>query len=171
MTSEMDTSAASIVEMRRMLRLHPAYVGTGEMANALIDALAAERDDLLASVARPHDKADDALRRCDEKARGLADVAAARNALAAKYAVVNECHENALRLVRETLAERDAARAEAARLREAGLDALASLVAAHSLLKAGGKKAAPSDKMFAQMLRDYKASINRARAALAQKEG
>jgi hypothetical protein len=60
-------------------------------------------------------------------------------------------------------AERDA-------LREAGLDALASLVAAHSLLKAGGKKAAPSDKMFEQMLRDYEASIQRARAVLAQKE-
>jgi hypothetical protein len=60
--------------------------------------------------------------------------------------------------------------AENARLREAALDALASLVAAHSLLKRGGKKAAPSDKMFEQMLCDYDATITRARAALGEKE-
>lgn len=56
--------------------------------------------------------------------------------------------------------------AEVLRLREVLLDAAVSLVAAVSLLERGGKKAAPSDKMFAVMLDDYRASIERARAAL-----
>lgn len=59
-----------------------------------------------------------------------------------------------------------AATAREGRLREAALDALAHLVAAHSLLKSGGKKAAPSDRMFEQMLIDYQNSIDRIRAAL-----
>jgi len=42
----------------------------------------------------------------------------------------------------------------------------ASLVAAVSLLKRGSKKAAPSNKMFDQMIRDYSKSIEGARAAL-----
>jgi len=56
--------------------------------------------------------------------------------------------------------------AENAKLREALIDTTASLVASVSLLEHGGKKAAPSDTMFAQMLVDYKNSIDRARAAL-----
>lgn len=55
-------------------------------------------------------------------------------------------------------------------LREALLDTAASLAAAIGLLEQGGKaakKAAPSDKMFDQMLTDYRASLERARAALA----
>lgn len=44
----------------------------------------------------------------------------------------------------------------------------AALVAATSLLERGGKKAAPSDKMFAQMLVDYAASIEQGRAAIAR---
>jgi len=67
-------------------------------------------------------------------------------------------------------AERDAARDENARLREAAMDALSSLVAAHSLLSRGGKKSAPSDKMFEQMLKDYGAAIARTRAALTPTE-
>ena len=55
-------------------------------------------------------------------------------------------------------------------LREAVLDCLASLVASTSLLERGGKKAASSDKMFAQMLKDYEASIERARQALQSTE-
>lgn len=46
------------------------------------------------------------------------------------------------------------------------IDLAASLAAAISLLERGGKaakKAAPSDKMFDQMLDDYRASLNRAR--------
>ena len=49
------------------------------------------------------------------------------------------------------------------------IDLCASLAAAISLLERGGKavkKAAPSDKMFDQMLDDYRASLERARAAL-----
>ena len=57
-------------------------------------------------------------------------------------------------------------RAENEKLREALIDTTASLVASVSLLERGGKKAAPSDKMFAQMLVDYKNSIDRARAAI-----
>ena len=51
------------------------------------------------------------------------------------------------------------------------VDVLASLAAAISLLERGGKKAAPSDKMFEQMLIDYRASLERGRtAALASRE-
>lgn len=43
---------------------------------------------------------------------------------------------------------------------------MASLAAAISLLERGGKKAAPSDKMFDQMLADYRGSLERARQFL-----
>lgn len=59
--------------------------------------------------------------------------------------------------------------AENERLRAAAIDVAASLAAAISLLERGGKaakKAAPSDRMFDQMLLDYKASLERARTAL-----
>ena len=55
-------------------------------------------------------------------------------------------------------------------LREVVIDVAAHLAAAISLLERGGKgakKAAPSNKMFDQMLVDYRSSLNRARAALA----
>ena len=53
-------------------------------------------------------------------------------------------------------------------IREALKHALASLVAAISLLERTprAKKAAPSDKMFDQMIADYKAAIEQGRAAL-----
>ena len=53
----------------------------------------------------------------------------------------------------------------------AGIDVGASLAAAISLLERGGKKAAPSDKMFAQMLVDYNASLDRFRTTLAELTG
>jgi hypothetical protein len=59
--------------------------------------------------------------------------------------------------------------ARVAELEAALRDAGAHLVAAVSLLERGGKaakKAAPSDKMFDQMVRDYKASAARVRKAL-----
>lgn len=59
--------------------------------------------------------------------------------------------------------------AENARLRGAVLPVMASLAAAISLLERGGKlakKAAASDKMFDQMLTDYRKSLAVARAAL-----
>lgn len=59
------------------------------------------------------------------------------------------------------------AEADKARLSEALRSTLASLVAAVSLLKRGSKKAAPSNKMFDQMILDYEKSIEEARAALA----
>ena len=50
---------------------------------------------------------------------------------------------------------------------EALKDVLVNLVAAVSLLEHSPKTAAPSNKMFDQMLADYRASIERGRAALA----
>ncbi len=46
------------------------------------------------------------------------------------------------------------------------IDLLSSLVAAVSLLKRGSKKAAPSDKMFDQMISDYERAIERGRKEL-----
>jgi hypothetical protein len=43
-----------------------------------------------------------------------------------------------------------------ARTRDPMIAMAASLAAAISLLEKGGKKAAPSDKMFEQMLTDYR---------------
>ena len=45
-------------------------------------------------------------------------------------------------------------------------DVLGSLVAAHSLLERGGKRAAASDTMFSIMLDDYQQSIERGRLAI-----
>ena len=47
----------------------------------------------------------------------------------------------------------------------------ASLAAAISLLEHGGKKAAASDKMFEQMLVDYRASLETGRQALTGEPG
>ena len=57
------------------------------------------------------------------------------------------------------------------RVAEAYKQTLASLVAAVSLLERGGKKAAPSDSMFAQMLTDYRAAIDAGRQAFALLDG
>ena len=46
---------------------------------------------------------------------------------------------------------------------EALIDVLSSLIAAVSLLENGGKKASGSDKMFNQMIKDYKKSIDHGR--------
>jgi hypothetical protein len=55
-------------------------------------------------------------------------------------------------------------------LLEALKDTTAHLVAAHSLLKRGGKNAVGSDKMFLMMLDDYEKSTERGRAAIAEAE-
>ena len=68
--------------------------------------------------------------------------------------------------LRKCAAECVVLRARVAKLEEATVDAAASLAAAISLLERGGKKAAPSDKMFEQMLVDYCNSLERARAVL-----
>lgn len=65
----------------------------------------------------------------------------------------------------------DRLEAQEALLREADealIGTLSGLVAAISLLERGGKKAAASDKMFDQMLKDYNASADKARATLAK---
>jgi hypothetical protein len=74
--------------------------------------------------------------------------------------------EEAAQAITDLSAERDALAAENAVMREATTRSTVSLIAAVSLLESGGKKAAGSDKMFAQMLKDYKASIEIGRAAL-----
>ncbi len=56
--------------------------------------------------------------------------------------------------------------ADNARMREAAIDCAASLAAAISLLERSPKTAAPSNKMFDQMLADYRAALTRARNAL-----
>jgi hypothetical protein len=74
---------------------------------------------------------------------------------------LNGCAEN----LRAALAQPDAEPT-----RDVFMEVLASLVAVVSLLKRGGKKAAPSDKMFDQMILDYERAIERGRAALAQSD-
>lgn len=64
----------------------------------------------------------------------------------------------------------DTCKAREDALVEALLDVTASLAAAVSLLERGGKaakKAAPSDRMFDLMVRDYTASLKRARRLFA----
>lgn len=57
-------------------------------------------------------------------------------------------------------------KARIAELDAALVDVTARLVAAVSLLERGGKKAAPSNRMFNQIIVDYKNCIERSRAAL-----
>ena len=73
--------------------------------------------------------------------------------------------------IQDLCAALDVAEAKLAKAIEAGVYVAASLNAAISLLERGGKKAAPSDKMFAQMLVDYSASLDRFRATLAELTG
>jgi len=56
--------------------------------------------------------------------------------------------------------------AENERLRGVLLRTASSLIAAVSSLESGGRKTAASDKMFEQMLRDYKESISEVRAEI-----
>lgn len=72
--------------------------------------------------------------------------------------------------------ERDAAHsriaaleAENAKLKEAAVDAASSLAAAISLLERtpSAMRVAPSNKMFIQMMDDYRAALERTRAAIA----
>ena len=61
--------------------------------------------------------------------------------------------------------------ADLAKAMAAAIDAGASLAAAISLLDRGGKNAAPSNKMFAQMLADYSNALDRTRTTLAELKG
>ena len=63
------------------------------------------------------------------------------------------------------------AEAKLAKAVKAAVDTCASLAAAISLLDRGGKKAAPSNKMFDQMMADYRASLERTRTTLAELKG
>jgi hypothetical protein len=73
----------------------------------------------------------------------------------------------------EALNHAEVLEAEVERLREALIRTAAHLAAAIDLLERGGKaakRAAPSDKMFDQMLTDYRNALDDARAALAGEE-
>ena len=61
--------------------------------------------------------------------------------------------------------------AEIVRLREVVMEVTVSLIACHSLLSRGGKRAAASNKMFEIMLSDYEKAIEVGCAALQPKEG
>ena len=71
----------------------------------------------------------------------------------------------------EAAAELRRLEAANAELLEALKHTTVHLIAAVSLLEAGGKKAAASNKIFELMLTDYKASIEQARAATAKHGG
>ena len=75
------------------------------------------------------------------------------------------------KIIEELEAENAELKAKLVLAVEAGVDVAASLSAAISLLERGGKKAAPSDKMFAQMLVDYGASLDRFRTTIAELTG
>jgi hypothetical protein len=66
----------------------------------------------------------------------------------------------------DALRSKEKLAARIADLEAALKDATVHLIAAVSLLESGGKKGAPSNKMFEQMLVDYKNGVERARAAL-----
>lgn len=79
--------------------------------------------------------------------------------------------EDCLQQIGRLLDERATYKARLAEAVEVVRDVTPALIAAISLLERGGKKAAASDKMFAQMLADYSASVERARDLLAKLEG
>ena len=58
-----------------------------------------------------------------------------------------------------------------AELLEALKDVTVHLIAAHSLLQSGGKKAASSNTVFSMMLADYEKSFEVGRAAIAKTTG
>ena len=92
-------------------------------------------------------------------------------AQAAEIAEYRRQHCSAVEIARPLLDALEAKAAEIKRLRRVVIDVAASLAAAISLLERGGKaakKAAPSDLMFDQMVRDYTASLEDARAALGE---
>lgn len=75
---------------------------------------------------------------------------------------ISECDD-----ARDWLIERNRTLdARIAELEAVMTDVTVNLIGAISLLESGGKKAAPSNKMFDQMLVDYKNGVERARAAL-----
>ena len=122
-------------------------------------ALHVERDDLAAENRTLRNAAVTAAERCDALAAELDDVKGPQfdrkiAAVAAGWKVRTERAESDLAAARALL-----------------MDVMRSLAAAISLLERGGKqakKAAPSDKMFDQMLVDYRNSLERGCAALAE---
>lgn len=79
-----------------------------------------------------------------------------------------ENNELAARIGKELNEENLALRAEIAELVGVLGNVTAHLIAAHSLLSSGGKKAAASDTIFKIMLQDYEKSFEAGRKALAK---
>jgi septal ring factor EnvC (AmiA/AmiB activator) len=127
-------------------------------------------DETIDSLRQDLSETSDAYQRAVERS---ADLLAEKEAAEANCATLQAEVDGLLARERQLIEHRYKIEAENATLqasldaaRKAHIDTTASLAAAVSLLERGGKKAAPSDKMFAQMLKDYNASLDRARAAL-----
>lgn len=142
--------------------------GDNEAADE-IERLTAERDAALALVAAAYEAAvgacvphgdDDGLdRQCKAECADAICALTPADALAAQAARDERMRAEGAR----------AAEARIERLVENLISAAASLAAAISLLERSGmavKKAAPSNRMFDQMLIDYRATLESARAAL-----
>lgn len=95
---------------------------------------------------------------------------AAADAIRAQARRIAELEDEIRSDFKEATAALEAQAHRIAELEAALKDATVRLVAAISLLERGGKKAAPSNKMFEQMLVDYKNGVERARAALGEKD-
>lgn len=74
-------------------------------------------------------------------------------------------------LLPEAVEEIKRLEAKVVRLEKVSIGVAASLAASISLLERGGKKAAASNKMFDQMLVDYRGYLEQFRAALAEIKG
>ena len=93
-----------------------------------------------------------------------ADLAMLVNELASCRDKLAKENDASLKLIAQLTAEREVSD----KLEKALKDTLSHLVAAASLLSRSPKTAAPSNKMFDQMVVDYKAATMRSRAALAE---
>lgn len=117
-----------------------------------------------------HDEVD---RICDKLARAAKDARAKHKRNAELFGVGGSHQTQTWRLTTEAAALIRRLRDERDEARKTLIKTAVHLAAAISLLEKGGKaakKAAPSDKMFDQMLKDYRSSLSRARAALKSQE-
>lgn len=96
---------------------------------------------------------DDDISACSDIAAAIEDIDPDATAALVEY-------------VRPYVDRAEKSEAELARLRDGLIDVTAHLAAAISLASKGSKKNAASDKMFDQMIKDYEASVKRARALL-----
>ncbi len=104
-----------------------------------------------------------------QRYHGDNDAGEAADALEAQARRIAELEAGVKSIIDDFNSLCEAKNARIAELEAALKDTTVCLVAAVSLLESGGKKAAPSNEMFDQMLVDYKNGVKRARAALEKK--